>query len=307
MTSLALNPLMLRIYEAECRGIINIPSLNNIIKEIVHLCTIPLPLFFDSTSDDLSPHSVAWSNDGSKMFIVGSENDSIYRYNVPTPFDISSITEVAEQTMSVAADISFPPGITFNGDGSKIYVTGNTIPGVVEYTLGGNFDISAPPNKTAILDFGVIGASNNDPLGLTWNADGSKLFVVDSFGFVSEFPVVATNYDLADITTETILKQIFVGQVGENTPHGIAFSPTGDKMFVSGTGNTPRLSQYSLSIPFDLTSTLTFVRFLDVTVLSVNPRGIKFNDDGLRLYFIGGFAPDVGVHQIFLEVPYVLP
>ena len=45
---------------------------------------------FDVSDEDNVPEGIAFSNDGLKMFIVGTGNDSIFQYTLSEHFDIST-------------------------------------------------------------------------------------------------------------------------------------------------------------------------------------------------------------------------
>jgi sugar lactone lactonase YvrE len=72
---------------------------------------------FSVAAQDIFPTGLAFSTDGTKMFVVGNENDKVYEYDLSTGFDVSSA--VYSQDFSVSAQDTVPTGIAFNNDGSK--------------------------------------------------------------------------------------------------------------------------------------------------------------------------------------------
>ena len=72
----------------------------------------------------------------------------------------------------------------------------------------------------------------------------------------------------------------------EATITGIAFNPDGTKMFIIGIGGD-EVNEYSLSVGFDLSSTVTALRTLDVSGKELAPQEIVFNSDGTVIFVLG--------------------
>lgn len=67
---------------------------------------------------------------------------------------------------------------------------------------------------------------------------------------------------------------------------GIAFNPDGTKMFIVGIGGD-EVNEYSLSVGFDLSSTITVLSPLDVSAQDNAPQDVAFNSDGTVIFVIG--------------------
>ena len=80
---------------------------------------------FDVSDEDTQPRGFTFSSDGLKMFIVGNTNDSVFQYSLTTAWDISTAVH-----HSISLDISdqdtFPHGITFSSDDTKMFVLGDS-------------------------------------------------------------------------------------------------------------------------------------------------------------------------------------
>ena len=66
---------------------------------------------------------MTFSNDGTKMFVLGSENDEIHEYTLSTAFD--SRNAVLANSTSISEE-SNPLGMAFSSDGTKMFVIGNS-------------------------------------------------------------------------------------------------------------------------------------------------------------------------------------
>ena len=131
--------------------------------------------FSVGSQEDLS-REVTFNNDGSKMYIVGTTNDSVYQYSLSTPFDISTAS-YDSVSFSVSSEESVPTHVAFNDDGSKMFVLGLSSTDVNQYTLSTAFDIS-----TASFDsvtFSVL-SQGNTPTGMAFNNNGTKMYIVGS-------------------------------------------------------------------------------------------------------------------------------
>jgi len=128
--------------------------------------------YLSVSSQDSSPQGIAFNNDGSKLYVVGSANDKVYEYNLSTAYDIS--TGVYNDYLSVSSQDGTPTGIAFNNDGTKLYVVGSANDKVYEYNLSTAYDVSTGVYN----DYLSIGAQDDNPEGIAFNNDGSKLYVV---------------------------------------------------------------------------------------------------------------------------------
>ena len=63
------------------------------------------------------------------------------------------------------------------------------------------------------------------------------------------------------------------------TPTGIAFNPSGTKMYVVGITPNASIGQYSLTVPFDISTTPTLEEDVAIQADIQRPQDIKFNSD----------------------------
>ena len=247
-----------------------------------------------------SPRHVEFNNDGTKMFIVEGTLDFVLEWTLTTGFDISTATyagnaeafDLFKNNRNGFGD-GHPRGIHFNTDGTKMFVVGNNVDEINEYSLSTGFDISSGGNSisafTAREDIAdTVGAF---PQGIEFNTDGTKMFVTESTGSnqLHEF-TLTTGFNLStmvndgthvtsDVLSDTLL-----------SPHGIAFSIDGTKMFVvsndvNGINSNDSVNEYSLSSGFDIT-TASFTHSFDVSDRAHDPHGVEFNTDGTKMFIM---------------------
>ena len=80
---------------------------------------------FDVSDEDTQPRGFTFSSDGLKMFIVGNTNDSVFQYSLTTAWDIST-AEYNSISLDISDQDTFPHGITFSSDDTKMFVLGDS-------------------------------------------------------------------------------------------------------------------------------------------------------------------------------------
>ena len=89
----------------------------------------------------------------------------------------------------------------------------------------------------------------------------------------------------------------------EQTPTGIRFNADGTKMFVVGI-HGDKVNEYSLSVGFDLSSTVTALRTLNVSSKEIQPQDLAFNSDGTVIFVTGNNSSNIDSWT--LSTPYSL-
>lgn len=103
-----------------------------------------------------------------------------------------------------------------------------------------------------------------------------RLIFVALVGLLIQFKVYAEPVFVSDkeVTTEM------------NTPTGILLNPSGSKLYVTGfSSDTGRIAQYSLSVPFSISSA-SLDENKDISSVLKRPQDIKFNSDGTKVFVI---------------------
>lgn len=88
---------------------------------------------FSPTSQDSTPEGVWFDDDGAKMYVVGSATDSVYEYDLSTPWLVSSAA-YNSVSLSVTTESTVPRDLHMTA--TKLYVLSQT-PGdeVLQYSL----------------------------------------------------------------------------------------------------------------------------------------------------------------------------
>ena len=245
-----------------------------------------------SPSRNTETAGIAWNNDGSKLFVMGTgglsnNDDELLEYTCLTNFDASSCVYVRELPLNNnhegpngPINDKHPFGFTFDDDGSHVYVSGNQYNKIYEIELGSAFNLSS---ATKIQE---IASVDGTPCGITFNNDGTKLFLA---GFAQHRIVVwplSTPYSLASGSVGTPAEYDVSTQ--SSRPRDIDFNSDGTKMYIVSAPNNEYVSVYSLTTAFDLSAGFSHLgNFTTVSDQDEQPFSIEFNNDGTKFYMNG--------------------
>ncbi|MBA7568149.1 hypothetical protein ES708_09870 [subsurface metagenome] len=88
----------------------------------------------DVSGQDTAPRGIFFKPDGTKMYVMGVANNTVYQYSFSTPWDVSTAT-YDEKSKDVSGQEGYPRGIFFKPDGTKMYVMGTITDTVYQYSL----------------------------------------------------------------------------------------------------------------------------------------------------------------------------
>ncbi|MBA7524564.1 hypothetical protein ES705_16705 [subsurface metagenome] len=189
---------------------------------------------------DGTPLGVAFSPDGSKMYMAGNDSDRVYQYTLSTPWDVDTAI-YANKYKSVGAQDLTPYGVVFSSDGSKMYIVGNENDTVYQYTLSTPWDVDTA--NYAAKSKGV-GGQETVPYDAAFSSDGSKMYIVGTVADTVYQYTLSTPWDVSTATYANKYKSV---GAQEGLPSGVDFSPDGSKMYIVGNSNKT-VYQYTLPL-----------------------------------------------------------
>ncbi len=130
-------------------------------------------------------NSIAFNNDGTRMFIAGVGNNSqvrVHEFSLDTAFDLSSgVTQLnTEDLISFQNHID---GVTFNYDGTKMYtitLMNSDVPSLA-LDLMYQFKLTTPYDVSTLSLEGTytVSSVSGDSREVVFSNDGSKMFIID--------------------------------------------------------------------------------------------------------------------------------
>jgi len=123
----------------------------------------------------------------------------------------------------------------------------------------------------------IVGATNNNQ------------------GKVSEFTLTAP----WDVSTASFVDSLFTDSCGAdcNAAFGLAFSKSGDKMFVMVSKVVDAVDEYTLTTAWAI-STASFVDSFSVNSQEATPQDIWFDSSGKTMFILGKAGDDVNVYKL---------
>jgi 6-phosphogluconolactonase (cycloisomerase 2 family) len=251
---------------------------------------------FDVSTQDATPFEVRFKPDGTKMYIVGNTADKVSQYTLSTAWDVST---ASYDSVDFVQQDSAPTGLEFSSDGTKMYTIGTGADTVYQYTLTTAWDLSTAGYSS---DFFSIASQDSTPSGVTFNSNGTKMYVS------GQNTDTVYEYDLGtawDVNTASYNSVSFSVNAQETAVRSVLFNSDDSKMYVTGAG-TDTIYQYSTALntaELDLSSGSVFdyTPTSDVQVTLTNPAASGTSSGATLLL---GSEDSTGVDSTFSTTLY---
>jgi len=190
----------------------------------------------DVSSVESFPRALYFKDDGTKMYVFGSDGDGVSQYSLTTAWDVSTASYDSVSLVGTSQD-SDPIGGTFSSDGTKVYLVGNTNDSVYQYSLSTAWDLSTASYDSISLS---VSSQEATPFTIHFNSSGSRMYLVGSSGVVYKYNL-STGYNLS---TATYASESFNITSQESSATNVWFNADETKMYIIGeTGDA--IYQYS--------------------------------------------------------------
>jgi sugar lactone lactonase YvrE len=199
---------------------------------------------------------------------------------------------------SVSAQASWPVGVALSSDGTRMFVADFSNQVIYQYDLSTAWDQNSA--SYGGVSFSVAGQISNNLYGLTFSADGTKMYAIRALGAEVFQYTLSTPWAL---NTASYSGLSFNPSAQTNNLSGIAVRPDGAKFYLVGSNNST-IFQYSMSTPGNISSGSYDGISLSVSGQDGIPFGIAFKPDGTRLYVSG--QANGGVFEFGVSTAWVL-
>ena len=249
------------------------------------------------SGQDTAMYDLFFKPDGTKMYLCGVTNDSVYEYNLSTAWDIS--TAVFSQSFNTSLMVPNPISVFFKSDGTKMIVTSQNsgYDASVGYALSTAWDISTASYdiRTGATTGGLayVGDQEGNPFGMFWKPDGAKVYIIgDSGDDVNEY-ALSTPWDLQTIS----FTQSFSVSAQATVPEGVFFRSDGLKMYVVAS-STDAVYEYDLSTAWDVSTASYSTKSFSVATQQTTPTDLFFKADGTKMYVVGWTGANVSEYDL---------
>ena len=223
-----------------------------------------------------------------KLIIKGALKLKIFLVLFSLFFSSLALAEpVFIDKFSVRSDEWSPTGITFKPDGTKMFITGNGMKKILQYSLTTAFDVTS---ATLEKETAQIQQQQYEPQDVKFNSDGTVIFILGQgrAGKTGDFRLGIHRWSLStpyDIGSLVVTDDTFT-EIG-GLPRGLAFNNDGTKMFVLNQTNT-LLTEYNLSTPYDPDTKTATNTLTNYTTGGQYHQGLGFNADGTKMFVVKG-------------------
>ncbi len=223
------------------------------------------------------------SDDGSKLYTIGSGNDRIYQYNLSTNWNLS--TAVLYGSYNVAGIDSNPTGVCISADGLYAYFLGRTNNRIYRLELSSAYDITTSSYSSNYLS---LGSSTGLETGVRLKPGGSNIYYNSGSAIIEVS--MPTPYSLIGASksgayTSTSRRSRFT--------YGLSFSSDGYHAY---TGVDKNLDKINISTAWDL-STGKFQEVDESLITLSNTRvtgssslSARYGNSGKFLYIFGSYG-----------------
>ena len=192
---------------------------------------------FSVATQDGTPSGVYFKPDGTKMYVSGDANDSVYQYTLSTAWDVSTAS-YDSISLSVSPQTTALNDVHFKPDGTSVFIVESANDSVYQYTLSTPWNLSTA--SYASKSFSVA-TQDGGPSGLYFKDDGLSFYVC---GYASDAVYEYTLGTAWDVSTATYSNNSFNVGSQDTNPLALAFKPDGTKLYLMGEASDS-IYQYS--------------------------------------------------------------
>ena len=221
-----------------------------------------------------------------KLIIKGALKLKVFLVLFSLFFSSLALAEpVFIDNFNVKSDDNSPTGLTFNPDGTKMFIIGLGARKILQYNLTTAFDVTSAALEKQT---GFITSQQSKPSDVKFNSDGTVIFILGT-GTAGNTSTtrngihrwsLSTPYDIGSLVVED---STFTDVGGD--PRGFAFNNDGTKMFILD-DDDQQVEEYNLSTPYDPDTKGSVANTLDSTATSNFHQGLGFNADGSKIFVV---------------------
>lgn len=228
-----------------------------------------------------------WSADGTKLYIADKSSDFVYQENCTLPYNVTSCSNTQDK-LDITLDTALT-SVQFKGDGTKMYVLGQSTTKVYQYSLSTAWNVSTGTYDTkscSIVKF----------RSMKMRDDGKVFWTVGEAPGIVEQYNLSTAWDVSTCSNSADDYDVANG-IGEY-PYTIEMTPDRTKMFVGKVDGN--FTVYELDITNENISNPSYTSGNRKTSHTSSPFGeTRFNNDG-TMFYLSYYISDI-IEQYTIE------
>ena len=214
---------------------------SNVIRQYSLTSAWDITTASEGTSKSISSQTtdvqeVFFKSDGTKMFILGLNNNTVFEFDLSTAWDSSSAS-YNSVSFDVSSQETSARGLCFDPTGTKMYVSGQSSDAINQYGLSSAWDVSS---ASFTQSFSVTSEDTN-PTGIFFTPDGTRMIISGNTGDNIYQYSLTVGFDISTASYDNVSFSVS-GQM--SGCQGLFLKDDGTKMYVIGFNNR-LLRQYS--------------------------------------------------------------
>jgi DNA-binding beta-propeller fold protein YncE len=181
-----------------------------------------------SVNQETQPQDLFFKPDGTKLYIVGWNNDTVYQHSLSTAWDLST-GSYDSVSFSVGSQEAIPYGLFFKSDGTKMYIMGR-LSIVSQYSLSTAWVVSSASYDSVSFD---VSAQDTSLEAISFKPDGTKMFVMGDNDTIYQYSL-STAWVVSSASYDSVS---FSVNSQEATPSALYIKDDGTKFYVIGETN----------------------------------------------------------------------
>ena len=234
---------------------------------------------FSVNTQESNPNGLFFKSDGTKFYIVGQTNNTVFQYSCGVAWDISTAF-YDRKAFSISAQETSPRGLFFKPDGTKFYIVGTINLRVYQYSCATAWDVSTASYDTKLFS---VAAQETTPNALFFKSDGTKFYIVGQTNDNVYQYSCATAWDVSTGSYDTKFCRL---SGIEGTSTGLCFKSDGTTLYVIGTTLSSAI-EFTLSTAWDVSTNNGAGGTFFVGGQETASRDVHFKSDGTSFYVVG--------------------
>lgn len=232
------------------------------------------------------------SPDGTKLFILKLDNDTIFSYTLSVAHDVSTAIWDGV-SFYVGGQESIPTKVFFKPDGTKMYVCGDGTDNAYQYALSTPWDITTAVYETKSIAFSI---NETGLQSMAFSGNGSACYSIGQQADTIYQWSLPTAWDFTGAT-----------YTGKNFPAGgVAVLPTGMYMHPDGSRmwvldqSQKRIYQFTLTVTNDISTAFWDGVSFYVGGEDISPQDVYFRSNGAGVYISAVTSRKIYQYEIYL-------
>ena len=240
-------------------------------------------------------YGMAFSSDGTKLYLTDGTDYEVKQFNLSTAWDITTLSTSPDETFDFSTySTSGIRGLTFKPDGSMMFVCHRnavspySTRSVQAFDLGTSWSLGGTVTHN---DSYVVGGSVESALySIAFKPDGTRMYVTGSTNGTIHQYTLTTAWDISTASSRTDCGTLKVPQNGPTLwPCNLQFSSDGSFAMICSEQGHPSI-KVDFSTAYDVTTaSITFPStrwFQDTNQIDVN--GLFIGDSGDKMFLTTG-------------------